>query len=132
MLVKVRKNGQHSTCLATLLQNVLKSDAARFITLIKSVLQQIRLLTGLNVVSKTRTHRFSARFGAVLQRRVSCFCCLFNRSLHCICSEILYRSRHSRLRVILFSLGSFFYATICILILLINYHSTNFTVNREL
>ena len=89
MLVKERKNGQHATCLATLLQNVLNSDNARFITLIKSVLQQIRLLTGLNVVGKTRTHRFSARFEVVLQRQVACFCCPFNRSLHCICSEIL-------------------------------------------
>ena len=68
---------------------MLNSDAACFTTLIKPVLQQIRLLTGLNVVSKTRTHRFSARFGAMLQRQVSCFCCPFNQSLHCICSEIL-------------------------------------------
>ena len=38
--VKVRKNGQHATCLATLLQNVLNSDAARFATHVKPVLQE--------------------------------------------------------------------------------------------
>ena len=38
--VKVRKNGQHATCLATLLQNVLNSDAARFATHVKPVLQK--------------------------------------------------------------------------------------------
>ena len=35
-------------------QNELNSDVARFITHIKSVLQQIRLLTGLNMGVKTR------------------------------------------------------------------------------
>ena len=42
------------TCLATLLQNELNSDIARFTTHIKPVLQQIRLLTGLNMGGKTR------------------------------------------------------------------------------
>ena len=42
------------TTLATLLQNELNSDVARFTTLIKPVLQQIRLLTGLNQGGKTR------------------------------------------------------------------------------
>ena len=37
-----------------LLQNGLDSDVARFTTLIKPVLQQIRLLTVLNVCGKTR------------------------------------------------------------------------------
>ena len=37
-----------------LLQNELDRDVARFTTLIKPVLQQIRLLTGLNVCGKTR------------------------------------------------------------------------------
>ena len=47
-------NKKHATCLATLLQNELNSDVARFTTHIKPVLQQIRLLTGLNVGGKTR------------------------------------------------------------------------------
>ena len=55
--VKVRKNGQQKTCnlicLATLLQNELNSDVARFTTHIKPVLQQVRLLTGLNMGGKT-------------------------------------------------------------------------------
>ena len=38
--------GNKKTCLATLLQNELNSDVARFTTHIKPVLQQIRLLTG--------------------------------------------------------------------------------------
>ena len=40
--------------LQTLLQNELNSVVARYITHIKPVLQQIRLLTGLNVGGKTR------------------------------------------------------------------------------
>jgi len=47
-------NKKRATCLATFLQNELNSDVARFTTLIKPVLQQIRLLTGLNVFGKTR------------------------------------------------------------------------------
>ena len=47
-------NKKRATCLATLQQNELYSDVARFTTNIKLVLQQIRLLTGLNVGSKTR------------------------------------------------------------------------------
>ena len=45
---------KRATCLATLLQNKLNSDVTRFTTHIKPVLQQIRLLTGLNVSGKTR------------------------------------------------------------------------------
>ena len=41
-------NKKRATCLATLLQNELNNDVARFTTHIKPVLQQIRLLTGLN------------------------------------------------------------------------------------
>ena len=54
--LKVRKNGQQkrTTCLATLLQNKLNSDVARFTTHIKPVLRQIRLLTSLNVGGKIR------------------------------------------------------------------------------
>ena len=53
---KVRKNGQQktSTCFATLLQNDLNNDVARYTTHIKPVLLQIRLLTGLNMSGKTR------------------------------------------------------------------------------
>ena len=53
---KVRKNGQkkkRATRLATLLQNKLNSDVVRFTIHIKPVLQQISLLTGLNVGGKT-------------------------------------------------------------------------------
>ena len=45
---------KRATCLATLLQNKLNSDVTRFTTHIKPALQQIRLLTGLNVSGKTR------------------------------------------------------------------------------
>ena len=47
-------NKKRATCLATLLQNELNSDVTRFTTHIKPVLQQIRLLAGLNVGGKTR------------------------------------------------------------------------------
>ena len=46
-------NKQRATCPVTLLQNELNSDVARFTTPIKPVLQQIRLLTGLNMSGKT-------------------------------------------------------------------------------
>ena len=47
-------NKKQVNFLATLLQNELNSDVAPFTTHIKPVLQQIRLLTGLNVGGKTR------------------------------------------------------------------------------
>ena len=47
-------NKKQATLLPTLLQNELNSDVKRFNTHIKPVLQQIRLLTGLNVGGKTR------------------------------------------------------------------------------
>ena len=46
-------NKKPATYFATLLQNELKSHVARFTTHIKPVLQQIRLLTGLNMGGKT-------------------------------------------------------------------------------
>jgi len=46
-------NKRRATCRATLLQNELNSDVARFTTHTKPVSQQIRLLTGLNVGGKT-------------------------------------------------------------------------------
>ena len=79
------------TCLETLLQNELNSDVARFTTHIKPVLQQIRLLTGLNVGGKSRTiafelvdklHLFVARFTEALTVRPKQFCiyCSFQAS----------------------------------------------------
>ena len=47
-------NKKRAPCLAALLQNELNRDLARFTTHIKPVLQQIRLLTGLNVSGKKR------------------------------------------------------------------------------
>ena len=47
-------NKKHTTCFATLLQNELNSDVARYKAHVKPVLQQIRLLTGLNMGGKTR------------------------------------------------------------------------------
>ena len=47
-------NKKPVTCFATLLQNELNSDVARFTTHIKPVLQQIWLITGLNMGCKTR------------------------------------------------------------------------------
>ena len=77
--VKVRKNGQqkHATCFVTLLQNKLKSNVVRFTTHIKPVLQQIRLLTGLNLVVKWQ-HRHSTHFTATFQTKLRVFCCTFS------------------------------------------------------
>ena len=47
-------NKKRATCFATLLQNELNNKVARFTTHIKPVLQQIRLLTALNMGGKTR------------------------------------------------------------------------------
>ena len=47
-------NKKRATCFATLLQNELNSDVARYKAHVKPVLQQIRLLTGLNMGGKTR------------------------------------------------------------------------------
>ena len=46
-------NKKKANCFATLLHSELNSDVARFTTNIKPLLQQIRLLTGLNVGGKT-------------------------------------------------------------------------------
>ena len=45
---------ERATCFATLLQKDLKSDVARFTVHIKHMLQQIRLLTGLNEVGRVK------------------------------------------------------------------------------
>ena len=55
---KTGKKKEHATCLATLLQDELNSDDARFTTHRKPVLQQIKLLTGLNMGGKTRKIAF--------------------------------------------------------------------------
>ena len=47
-----RRNKKRATCFATFMQNELNSDVARYTTHIKPVLQQIRLLTGLNLGCK--------------------------------------------------------------------------------
>ena len=47
-------NKKRATCLATLLQNELNNDVARFTSHIKPVLRQIRFLIGLNISGKTR------------------------------------------------------------------------------
>ena len=49
---------KHATCFATLLQNELRGYVPRFTTHIKPVLQQIRLLTGLNDGGKTHNIAF--------------------------------------------------------------------------
>ena len=68
---------KNETFLATLLQNGFNPDVARFATHIKSVLQQIRLFTGLNKGGKTGNIAFScktsctvffARFTEALER----------------------------------------------------------------
>ena len=51
--------GNKKTCLATLLQNELNSDVARFTTHIKPVLQQIRLMKSAVSVFKSCVFRLS-------------------------------------------------------------------------
>ena len=67
-------NKKGATCFATLLQNELNSDVARFTTHIKPVLQQIRLLTGLNVGGKTCNIAFQlVSFASMLQDKLHVF-----------------------------------------------------------
>ena len=85
-------NKKHATCFAILLQNKLKSNVVRFTTHIKPVLQQIRLLTGLNLVVKWQ-HRHSTRFTAMDKLHV--FCCRFfwtfkQSHLHQMANAYLY------------------------------------------
>ena len=65
-------NRKHATCHATMLQNELISDVARFTIHNKPVLQQIRLLTGLNWVIKPQ-HRFSTCSAVMLQNKLHVF-----------------------------------------------------------
>ena len=69
------------TCLATFLQNELNSDVARYTTHIKPVLQQIRLLTGLNVAGKTRTIAFELVLQQKLQNKLHLFVARFTEAL---------------------------------------------------
>ena len=71
----MRKNGQHirATCLATLLQNKLNSDLARFTTHVKPVLQQNSLLTGFNTGGKTRNTRLLTCSSVMLQDQLHVF-----------------------------------------------------------
>ena len=64
---KTSNKKEHATCFATLLQNELRGHVPHFTTHIKPVLQQIRLLTGLNDGGKTR----NIAFQLVLQQ-----CCI--------------------------------------------------------
>ena len=70
-------NKKHATCFAKLQQNELQSDVTRFTTQIKPVLQQIRLLTGLNVGGKTCNIAFQLVFQQCCKRIcvffVACF-----------------------------------------------------------
>ena len=65
-------NKKHATCFATLQLNELLSDIARFTTQIKPVLQQIRLLTGLNVGGKTCNNAFKLVLQHVANQ-IACF-----------------------------------------------------------
>ena len=67
-------NKKSATCFATLLHSELNSDVARFTTNIKPLLQQIRLLTGLNVGGKTR----NVAIQLVLQQCCKTNCRFFN------------------------------------------------------
>ena len=63
-------NKKRATCLATLQQNELYSDVARFTTNIKLVLHQIRLSTRFAAVLRNTLHVFFfSRFSVPLQRK---------------------------------------------------------------
>ena len=63
-------NKKRTTCLATLQQNELYSDVARFTTNIKLVLHQIRLSTRFAAVLRNKLHVFFfPRFSVPLQRK---------------------------------------------------------------
>ena len=74
-------NKKHATCFATLLQNELYSDVARFTTNIKPVLQQMRLLTGLNVGVKRATSQFNSFCSTVAQQVARFFVARFSEPL---------------------------------------------------
>ena len=61
-------NKKRATCLATLQQNELYSDVARFTTNIKLVLHQIRLSTRFAAVLRNTLHFFSPFFRAFTEK----------------------------------------------------------------
>ena len=65
------------------MQNELNNDVGRFTTHIKPVLQQIKLLTGLNVGGKTQNaqQRYSTRFAAMLQNKLHFFVARVTKAL---------------------------------------------------
>ena len=67
---------KHPTCLASLLQNELNSDVARFAIHIEPLLQQIRLFTDLNTAGKTCIIAFQR---LVLQQCCKANCTFFAR-----------------------------------------------------
>ena len=66
-------NKKRTTCLATLLQNKLNRDVAMLPEHIKPVLQQIRLLTGLNLSGK----KPNIGFQLILQQCCKTSCTFF-------------------------------------------------------
>ena len=78
------------TCLATLLQNELNTDVARLSTHTKPVQQQIRLLTGFNVVGKTRTIAFEFVLQQKLQNKLHLFVACFTEALAVLDKIVLH------------------------------------------
>ena len=111
-------NKKHATCFATLLQNELPSDVARLTTLIKPVLHQIRLLTGLNVGGKT----CDIAFQLVLQQCWHVICCPFFRTLRrtsCIKQTLKHSPEGARLKQVVQAVitGSLLLVTLLFLLL---------------
>ena len=88
--LKLRENGQQKTSNLSCnnAANELNNDVALFTTHNKPVLQQIRLLTGLNWVIKRTTSLFNL-FCSNVAKQVTRFCCPFYRSLSRRCSYYL-------------------------------------------
>ena len=88
--LKLRENGQQKTSNLSCnnAANELNNDVALFTTHNKPVLQQIRLLTGLNWVIKRTTSLFNL-FCSNVAKQVTRFCCPFYRSLSTRCSYYL-------------------------------------------
>ena len=78
------------TCLATLLQNELNTDVARLSTHIKPVQQETRLLTGFNVVGKTRTIAFEFVLQQKLQNKLHLFVACFTEALAVLDKIVLH------------------------------------------
>ena len=83
---------KHPTCLASLLQNELNSDVARFAIHIKPLLQQIRLFTDLNTACKTCIIAFQR---LVLQQCCKANCTFFARFTVSEPLQLLYTTQNS-------------------------------------